>query len=159
MAVTVASSQVVQDGAQKDGRCYVTETFNLSNGDVVVSSYLAPKDFDVATHLAATAVQLIADLTSAEINNNVNQVMLLGSLANPVLLFSLAVDNFAALRVAYATMTQVQAVMAADFINTLTNAQISTAFNISLGTAATLRTNRLAPAATIAASIRSAVGQ
>jgi hypothetical protein len=49
-------------------------------------------------------------------------------------------------------------VMVGDYLNTLTNNQLATAFNITTGEAATLRTNKLEPAATIASGIRAATG-
>ena len=159
MTVTVSSSQAIAEGAQKDGRFYVIEKFVLSNGQNLANLYLAADGFDTAAHLTASAVQLIADLTAAEINDNVSQVLALGSLANPVLAFSVASDNFAALRTAYATATQLQAVMIGDFLNTLTNGQLATAFGITTGQASTLRTNKLAPAASLATSVRASVGQ
>jgi hypothetical protein len=159
MSVTVTSSQAIISQVQKDGRSYVLEKFGLSDGRALQTVYLAPVGFDTDAHLSAAAVQLIADLKASEIDANVSQVTAVGSLANPTLAFSTAAENFAALRDFYATATQVQAVMAGDFLNTLTNGQIATAFGITTGQAATLRTNKLVPAASIATSIRAAVGQ
>lgn len=159
MAVTVASSQAIIGGEQKDGRTYVNEIFNLSNGRVITSTYLAPVGFDTAAHLAAAAVQVLETLNQSEIGSNVGEVVTLGSLASPSLVYSTAAENFAALRAFYQSATHIQAVMTGDFLNTLTNGQLATAFGITTGQAATLRTNKLAPAASLATSIRASTGQ
>lgn len=113
----------------------------------------------VATYIAAVAAAFPTLLANAEIASNVSDVTTNGSLATPSLKFSVAADNFSALRVAYATATQIQAVMIGDFLNTLTNAQLAAAFNITTTQAQTLRTNKLQPAATLATSIRASIGQ
>lgn len=159
MSVTVISSQTIINGIQKDGRRYVQEIFNLSNGRIEQVVYLSDAGFDTGLHLADDATQLIADLTASEINDNINQVTTLGSLAAPNLVFSAAPANFAALRIFYAAATQIQAVMVGDFLNTLTNGQLQTAFGITAGQVTTLRTNKLTPAANIADSIRASAGQ
>ena len=55
-------------------------------------------------------------------------------------------------------MTQTQAVMSADYLATLTNAQLMAAFGLTLTQVQTLRTNKLTPAVSLAASIRSSTG-
>jgi hypothetical protein len=114
---------------------------------------------DVATFLAGEAVSLTQSLTDAEIASNIMDVATQGSLATPTLRYSTAAQNFAALRAVYQFATQLQSVMIGDFLNTLTNAQLATAFGITTSAAATLRTNKLAPAAAIATNIRANTGQ
>jgi hypothetical protein len=100
-----------------------------------------------------------AQLTAQEIATNVDQISSQGSAATVTLVNSTSAQNLAALRTAYRNATQTQAVMIGDFLNGLTNAQLANVLSITTQQAQTLRTNTLAPAATIAASIRGAIGQ
>jgi len=160
MAVTVTSQTSTPGNARaSDGAIEVVETFVLSNGRTIRSGYLADKATDQAAHLAAAATQLLADLSSNEVSDNISAVLSLGSLATPAFVYSIVADNVVALRAAYAVATQLQAVMIGDFLSTLTNLQLQNAFGLTAGQVTTLRTNKLTPAATIAANIRAAAGQ
>ena len=114
---------------------------------------------DIAAFLAAYAPGFAAALTAGEIGENIAEVTTLGSLATPTLRYSTAAANFAALRLTYQSATQVQVVMIGDFLNTLTNVQLEAAFGLTLTQVQNLRTNKLAPAATLATSIRASAGQ
>lgn len=135
--------------------------YAIANGAATYGPFVdeRPAGENVADYINAAASAFAGRLSDAEIATNVADVLANGSLATPSLKFSTAADNFAALRVAYATATQLQAVMIGDFLNTLTNAQLAAAFGITAGQAATLRTNKLAPAAALATSIRASAGQ
>lgn len=124
-----------------------------------VRHWLAGAGDNLATALSAYAALLLDVLRDREIDANIASILDNGSLATITLQHSTAAQNRTALREAYRTATRVQAVMIGDYLNTLTNNQLATAFNITTGEAATLRTNKLEPAATIASGIRSAAGQ
>jgi hypothetical protein len=111
------------------------------------------------TRLNAMVAQRLADRSQAEIARNIFDVVSRGSLATPRLKASTAAQNFAALRIEYQTASQLTAIMIGDFLSTLTDAQLQTAFGISAGQVTTLRTNKLTPAASAAATIRAAAGQ
>lgn len=159
MAAATLTSVILSDAVQKDGRRLITELHTDQYGVSYPRGYMCAALFDAVSQLSADATQLIADLAAGEINTNVNAVISLGSLASPTLQYSSATQNFAALRLAYATATQTQAVMIGDFLNTLTDTQLQNAFGLTAAQVTTLRTNKLQPAATLAASIRSTTGQ
>ncbi len=114
---------------------------------------------DALTRLNAMTAARQARRVAREIERNVVDVTTNGSLATPVLILSTAAANFAALRAAYQTSTKVEAIMIGDFLSTLTDAQLQTAFSLTAGQVTTLRTNKLTPAASAAATIRAATGQ
>jgi hypothetical protein len=155
----IVSSIIDQDSAQRDGRRAIRELHTDHVGVQYPVQYLAPAVFDANAALAARVSVLEDQIKQAEISANIAQVMAVGSLASPTLVYSTAAENFAALRTAYQTSTQVQAVMIGDFLNTLSNAQLQAAFGLTAGQVTTLRTNKLTPAASLAASIRATVGQ
>jgi hypothetical protein len=144
---------------QKDGRKTVHETHTDVSGMVRDLVYTAQANDDLSTLLTTHASVLGDWLGDMEVQTNVGAVVSTGSLATPTFIFSTVVDNVAALRASYRDATDRQAVMIGDYLNTLTNGQIASAFGITTGQAATLRTNKLVPAASIATSIRAAVGQ
>ena len=121
--------------------------------------YLCPAVWDASSAMLARASQLYADKIQGEIDSNVNDITLRGSLASPTIKYSTVAANAAALREAYRSSTRTEAVMIGDYLNTLTNAQLQAAFGLTAGQVSTLRTNKLAPAATLAASIRASTGQ
>lgn len=135
------------------------EVFTDQIGVVYQRTYLAARFFNATSQLAADAIQLAADIQAAEIAGNVADVLANGSLATPHLNYSTAAQNFAALRTAYAIAGNGAAVMIGDFLNTLTSAQLQAAFGLTAGQVTTLRTNKLQPAATLAASWRASTGQ
>lgn len=157
--MAIVSSTLLAEAAQTDGRFWVQETHTDQLSVQYVVRYLAAIGTDTAALLAARATQISADITAGEIANNMASVLLLGSLAVAALNYSTAAANFAALRTAYATATQVQAIMIGDFLSSLTNAQLQTAFGMTAGQVTTLRTNKLTPAANAATTIRASVGQ
>jgi hypothetical protein len=159
MAVTVQSSQAASDPVQKDGRAWVYETIVLSNGVSLRRWYFADAGADQAAHLADWVSNTLTDLAQAEISANIAAATALGLMATPTFVYSTVAQNAAALRDAYAQSSRVEAIMIGDYLNTLTNTQIANAFGITTGQAATLRANKLVPAAALAASIRAEVGQ
>lgn len=155
----IVASAIEATSLQADGRSWVDELHTDQLGQKYARSYLAAAGFDTASALAAYAIQLAADIALREIAKNVGDIIRNGSLASPSLVYSTAAQNFAALRAAYRIATEVEAIMMGDFISTLTDNQLQTAFGITAGQVTTLRTNKLTPAATAAATIRAASGQ
>lgn len=155
----IATSTVATSPPETDGRFWTAETHTDTLGLLHIFRYLAAVGTNVNTVLSARAAQLNIDIPAAEIATNINAVMTLGSLATPTFNFSTAAQNASALRAAYQTATQLQAVMIGDFLSTLTDVQLENAFSLTQAQVTTLRTNKLTPAANIAASIRANTGQ
>lgn len=157
--MAIVSSVIVEDARQIDGRRYIRERHTDQIGQVYEFTYLCPAGFNAAVALAARVPIINADLIVNEVSANVSDVLANGSLASPSLVYSTPAQNFLGLRLAYATATRTDVIMIGDFLDTLTNGQLATAFGITTGQAATLRTNKLDPAAALATSIRAAAGQ
>lgn len=155
----IVSSVIVEDRTQVDGRRSVRERHIDQVDAVQFVAYLALAGVDVAAIMAARVALLDAALIANEIDRNMADVSANGSLAVIRIVHSTVAQNAAALRAFYATATQEQAVMIGDFLSTLTNGQLQTAFSLTAGQVTALRTNKLSPAASLAASLRAAVGQ
>lgn len=156
--MTIASSVILSDQAQRDARRWITERHRDAAGIDYLRTYLADAAVDANASLAAYAVNLEANLEAQEIATNIAQVTALGSLAVTTLAFTTAAQNFAALRAAYQFATQVQAIMIGDFLSARTDAQLQAAFSMTVGQVTTLRTSKLTPAANAAATIRASSG-
>jgi hypothetical protein len=157
--MTIVSSIIEEISLQKDGRRWVREAHTDHVGVKYIRSYLAAADEDTEAGLAAYALQLGENTRLGEILSNIADVTANGSLAAPTTNYSTPAQNFAALRLSYAVATRVEAIMIGDFLNTLTSQQLQNAFGLNASQVTTLRTNKLTPAATLAASIRAAAGQ
>jgi hypothetical protein len=157
--VAIVSSVIEEMGLQKDGRSWVREAHTDHLGFKHIRNYLAGAGLDTAAELAAYAVHLNEDTRLGEILRNIDDVTTNGSLATPSTEYSTPAQNFTGLKLAYAVATRVEAIMIGDFFNTLTNNQLQNAFGLTAGQVTTLRTNKLAPAASLATSIRAASGQ
>lgn len=143
---------------QKDGKT-VHEVHTDLVGIVHDFVYTASAVADLAAALAAHALDLGLNLELDEVRANIYGVTTLGSLFSPTFIYSTVVENVAALRAAYLTASNFQAVMMGDYLNSLTNGQLQTAFSLTAGQVTTLRTNKLTPAANLATSIRASTGQ
>lgn len=155
----IVSSVIVDTGVQKDGRKWVRERHVDHVGSLYERTYLAGGADDLDAALAAYALVLASNLTLAEIAANVAAVVANGSLANASMVHSTAAQNRAAGRSAYLSATRTEAIMIGDFLSSLTDGQLQTIFSMSAGQVTTLRTNKLTPAASAAATIRAAAGQ
>lgn len=152
-------SSVLTSSVQADGRSRVEEVHTDGQANQYRRSYLAEKGADLNAALAAYAAQLSLDLAAAEIQANIAQVTALGSTATVSAVWSTLAQNRTALRAAFANATQVQAIMIGDFLASLTDAHLQAAFGLTAGQVATLRSSKLTPAASAAATIRAAAGQ
>jgi hypothetical protein len=157
--MAIISSAIVEDSRQSDGRRWIRERHTDQIGLVYEFAWMAASGQDATAVMTARVADINTGLIANEIASNIADVAANGSLANPVLNYSTAAANFLVLRAVFGLATQLQAVMVGDFLNTLSNAQLASAFGITTGQAATLRTNKLAPAAALAASIRASAGQ
>lgn len=158
MTVTIVSSQIVTSNPQIDGRFSVREHHIDSLNKDYFFDYLADLSVDQNAHLTANATSILPSMAAAEIISNIAQVTTLGSLASPTVVYSTAAANAATLRGVYTASTQVQAIMLGDYLNSLSNVTLQSAFGWTTQQVTNLRTNFLAPAAISAATIRATVG-
>jgi hypothetical protein len=157
MAIT--ASAIVGNALQKDGRRYIRERHTDHTGEFWFRAYLASVGEDLNAALATYATVLVEALRVAEIQRNVIGILADGRLAIITLVHSTAAQNFAALREAYRNATRVEAVFIGDFLGSLTDAQLQTAFGLSAAQVTTLRTSKLTPATNAATTIRATTGQ
>ena len=156
--MSIVSSETVSTSVQRDGRRYVVERHVDHLGVAHERTWLAGAADNLAAALAAHAVTLVEILRQREITSNIADILINGSLATITLQHSTAAQNRTALRDAYRTATRTEAIMIGDYLNTLTDAQLQTVFSMTAGQVNTLRTNKLAPAASAADTIRAATG-
>ena len=154
----ITSSVLTQESAQADGRRWIEEVHTDHLGLRHVYRWLAAVGADANAVMAARVARILEQLEAAEIEANVSAVLARGSEAVTSLDYSTAAQNFAVLRVAYQTATRVQAVMIGDFLSSLTDAQLRTAFSMTQTQVNNLRANKLTPAANLATSIRATTG-
>lgn len=154
----IASSSF-EASAQADGRKTVHEIHTDLAGLTHDIVYTALSSDSLLAALSAHADDLGVNLELDEVRANVYGVMTLGSLFAPTFIYSTVAENVAGLRLAYLTATRIEAVMMGDFLSTLTNGQLQAAFGLTAGQVTNLRTNKLTPAANLAASIRATSGQ
>lgn len=133
-----------------------TDAAGVTHGPFVFDRPVAENE---TTFLSAWETQCVQSFVDDELLNDVAQIEALGSLATPTFRYVTAAAVSVALRAAYQSAMQLQAVMIADFLNTLTDAQLQTLFNLTAAQVTALRTNRLQPAATLAANMRASTGQ
>lgn len=156
--MSIVSSVIQAIEPQIDGRRWVREQYTDQLGINYIRNRLATAIEDLQTALTAETTQLGTDLTNGEIAANVAAVTANGSLAVLTFNYSTALQGRTALRQAYLTATQVQAIMIGDFLSSLTDVQLENLFSMTQAQVTTLRTNKLTPAATAATAIRAASG-
>jgi hypothetical protein len=152
---TLISSALI-DAANREVVFTITDDLGRVYGPKVEKRPVAEA---VTSFLAAQVADAAVGLREGEIGRNIGEIVSLGEGATPTLLYSTAAQNFAALRLVYQFATRVEAVMIADFLSTLTDAQLRTAFGMTQAEVVTLRANKLTPAAAVADQIRATVGQ
>lgn len=151
-------SSVLKSFPQKDGRSLVNEVHTDLIGMTHDLGYTAEIGEDQNTTLARHALETGDALNRGEVSGNIGNIMTLGANATFSLLYSTVSENTAALREAYKTAIQAQAVLIGDFLNTLTDQQLMNAFNLTAGQVSSLRTNKLIPAANLATALRASTG-
>jgi hypothetical protein len=156
--MTIASSETVSVSVQADGRRYVHERHTDHLGVAHERTWLAGAADNLAAALAAYATNFTEALRQREIDANIASVLLNGSTAVTTFQHSTVAENRTALRAAYLTATRAEAIFIGDFLSAQTNAVLQTLFGMTNTQVNTLRTNKLTPAASAAATIRAATG-
>lgn len=155
----IVSSVVSDDVRQPDGRRSITERHRDHLGNEFLVTRFALPDENVQTVATARAAKILSNLEQSEIDANIALIKSLGRDAVTVLNYTTSAQNFAVLRDSYRDASRLEAVMMGDFLASLTDTQLRNLFSMTQAQVNTLRTNKLTPAATAAASIKSAVGQ
>jgi hypothetical protein len=154
----IVSSIIAEDARQADGRRWIAERHTDQLGLAYEFRYLVAASADAVALMTARVAIINADLTAREIAANLAAVATLGSQAVPTFSYSTVAQNVAALRAAYASATQQQAIFAGEYLGSLTDAQLQSAFGLTAAQVTTLRASKLTPAASAAATIRAAAG-
>lgn len=126
------------------GKIYDVQYFGLVGG--------------AAGRLAERATELSAEIKANEIRANLSLVVIAGSVAAVTFSYSTVAQNAAVFRDAYASLEGVSAVMLGDYLATLTDGQLQTAFGMDAGQVTDLRADKLTPAVAAAATIRATTG-
>lgn len=155
--MSIVSSTFASGVPQRDGRAWIDEKHVDHLSRVYEILYLGLLNA-AATRLSERAVLLATQAIDAEIAANLLLISTLGSVAAVTLDYSTVAQNAAAIRAAYVDATQAQAVMMGDYLAARTNAQLQVAFGLTAAQVTTLRTNKLTPAATAAATVRATTG-
>lgn len=143
----IVASVVIEDSRQADGRRWIREHHTDQLGVVYERAYmaLAGDVIDVNAPVAALNQQLV----NAEIRRNLAQIYAKGPLAVVTSDYATLADIRAGLRAAYLTAKREQAFALGAFLDTLTNGQLATLFNIGNPSAElTALRNRLATKST-----------
>lgn len=154
----VVSSAIVEDAPQRDGRRWIAERHVDHLGVARFLRYLAVKGLNVTAIMTARIAGLNAELTRNEVDANIASVIAFGKDAVVIRNYSTVAQNAAALRAVYLTSTRLESIMIGEYLSTLTDGVLQTAFGLTSGQTTTLRTNKLTPAATQAAAIRIVAG-
>jgi hypothetical protein len=154
----INSSTFVQGLAQVDGRRQVTEKHVDHMNVAHIYSWLAAEGVDPTPVVAGRVAGLLAQLKDNEIERNLAVIKNDGQLAVTVLNYSTIDENFSVVRAYYLTATRVEAIFIGDFMSARTNAQLQSLFGMNNTQVNNLRTNKLTPAATAAATIRATTG-
>lgn len=156
--MTVVSHVIESGSIQLDGRRALVERYTRHDGTVAFFCSLVAAAQDLVAWAAARIARIEADDVTAEIGANIQAIASLGSLAAPTMVFSTLAQNVAALRIRYASATRVEAIMMGDYLAARSDAVLRNAFGITQAQVDNLRTNKLTPAAALAADIRVATG-
>ena len=156
--MSIVTSIIEDVSPQANNLRYVTEAHTDHLGVIHRITVLRDATVDDDLELTRHAVQVPIDLRQAEISENLSTILRDGAAAVLTLNHSTAGQMRAALREAYRSSTRQETAFLGDFLGTLTDAQLQTVFSMTAGQVTTLRTNRLAPASALVASINSAVG-
>lgn len=157
--MAIVSSVLIETSPQRDGRFWSGERHTDQLGLIYEFRYLAAEGTNATTVMTGRVGSINADLTAREIAANLAAIETLGAQAAVTFSYSTAAQNAAAVRAAYQSMTQTRAIFTGEFLGALADVQLETAFGLTQAQVTTLRTNKLIPATTAAATIRASAGQ
>jgi hypothetical protein len=160
----IASSAIIEDRPQRDGRRAIRERFVDSEGAEYFRSYLCLEGDDPTATLATRATELEAQLAAAELD--ADEALFFGdgdfsgADINPTYSFKFvtAAQVLVRMRVRFATATGLDALRIARVLAKLTDAQLKNLFNYTNPQTSALRT-KLNNMLALIATIRSQAGE
>ena len=155
----MATSSYALGHAQASGGRYVKETHTDDFGVVEVIEYGPIGVVDYNQVMLNRAISIAAAKVAAEIAGNISAIITNGSLAQVTLIRSTAAQNLGPLRDAYRAATREGCIMIADYLATLTDAQLRSIFSKTQAEVTVLRADKLTPAIALANSLRTAGGE
>lgn len=155
----MASATYTLEHPQVDGRRRVRETHVDDFGLTTVFEYGPTGDLDYTGIMSDRAAAMAAERKSAEIAGNISSIIQSGSAADPVFVRSTKAENIGPLREAFRSADREASIMIADYLSTLTDANLRNILGKTQAEVAVLRDNKLTPAADVAAKIRAARGE
>ncbi len=144
--MSIVSSVIVEDVAQKDGRRSVRERHTDNLGLFHFVEYLAEAGADVNAAMTARVAQIEADMAAAEVNDNVLRAF---DQLSPTFNYSTVAQFRSALRQIYKNATAWDVVRLGKFINGLglTDTQLTNIFGVSGAALTALKAKLVALAA------------
>lgn len=155
----MATSTYALGQPQSNGSRYVKETHTDDFGDVVVCEYGPVGVVDYNQIMLGRGTAIASHKIAQEINRNVSAITENGSLAVIVFKYSTKAQNIGPLRDAYRSANRDACIMIADYLSTLTDAQLRSIFGKTQAEVVILRTDKLAPAVDLANKLRAAGGE
>lgn len=155
----MATSTYVLDRPQSNGSRYVREAHTDDFGDVVVCEYGPIGVVDYNQIMLDRGAAIASHKIAQEINRNVSAITENGSLAVTVFKYSTKAQNIGPLRDAYRSANRDSFIMIADYLSTLTDAQLRNIFSKTQSEVNTLRANKLTPAIDLANVLRTVGGE
>lgn len=137
----------------------MTETHTDDFGVVTSAEYLADATVDYAAAMNARAVSIAAAKVAQEIGSNIAAIRSQGRDAVLTLKYSIRADNMSSLREVWRDANREESIMIGDYFASLSDPQLRNIFGKPQTQVETLRTNRLTPAASTAANIKTAAGE
>jgi hypothetical protein len=157
--MTIVSSVIASDQAQRDGRRWIRELHTDNVSLVHEINYLTLANADANSQLTADALIVEANIEAAEIAVNLIQIETFGSLATITTIYATLSQTITAARAAFLTSVGVIAVNLGDWFNTLTFVQLQTAFGFAnVAAYNAFKASFFTPNATTATAVRASVG-
>ena len=155
----MATASYALGHAQASGGRYVKETHTDDFGVVEIIEYGPIGVVDYNQIMLNRAATIAASKVAAEIDGNISEITNKGSLAVTVFSRSTKAQNIGPLREAYRAATRESCIMIADYLATLTDAQLRSIFSKTQAEVTVLRADKLTPAIALANSLRTAGGE
>ena len=138
--MSIATSVILWDQRQVDGRRYVRERHTDHLGAMHHVDYLAEFGQDVNAGLVASGTRIEAQLAESDVARFLGEAQTLGHLATPTVQHATLAQVQAGLREAFRQTTGEPAAGLGAWLNTLTNARLQALFGLDAAQVLLLRT-------------------
>lgn len=155
----MATSLFTLGHLQANGMRYVVETHTDDFAVTERVEYGPVGALDYSQIMLNRAAAIAAEKIASEVSQNISAIVHQGSLASIKLVRSTAAQNLGPLREAYRNADREAAIMVADYLATLTDAQLRNIFSKIQAEVTALRATKLTPAIDMANTIRAARGE